>query len=155
MRKNLFWFLVTFLVIIIDQLTKLLALHYLSYGQPVAMLPLVNFTLAQNSGAAFSLLANASGWQNWFFSILAIVVSVIMTRWLLKLPASQKWTAFGLALILGGAVSNLLDRFFYGRVTDFIDFYLKNWHFATFNVADSAISIGLIILILAWKEKKK
>jgi signal peptidase II len=153
MRKNLYWLLVSGAVIVIDQVSKLLALHYLPYGQSVAVIPLVNFTLAQNPGAAFSFLSSASGWQNWFFSGIAIVVSIIIIRWLFKLSTGQRWTALALALILGGAISNLLDRLFYGRVTDFIDFYINNWHFATFNGADSAISIGIIILIFAWKEK--
>lgn len=158
MRKNIIWLLVTCAVMAIDRVSKALVLEHLFYGQPVSITPFLNFTLAENSGAAFSFLANASGWQTWLFCATAIIASIFILRWLLKLSPKQVSTAWALSLILGGAISNLLDRLFYGRVVDFVDFHIKTWHFATFNIADSAISTGIVILILFWndwKEKKR
>jgi signal peptidase II len=135
--------------LVADQVTKSWAQTYLMVGEPVPVLPHLNWTLAYNYGAAFSFLADHDGWQVWFFSILALVVSTVLLIWLARLP--RRWTAevVGLNLILGGAIGNVIDRIQAGRVTDFIDFYIGSWHYATFNVADVAISLGAFLLILS------
>ncbi|MPQ76806.1 signal peptidase II [Hydrogenovibrio sp. JE_KL2] len=138
------------LVIVLDQLTKYWANSALEFGVPVAVLPHLNFTLVYNEGAAFSFLADMGGWQRWLFSALAVAVSLVLIFWLKRLPS--KWTleVVGINLVLSGALGNVIDRLIEGRVTDFVDFYIGLWHYATFNVADIAISIGAVILL--WSE---
>ncbi|WP_044412107.1 signal peptidase II [Thiomicrospira microaerophila] len=136
------------LVVFLDQITKFLAVTYLNFADPVAVLPHFNLTLVYNYGAAFSFLADMGGWQRWFFAGLAIAVSVFLIVWLSKLKAKPTFEVLGLVLILGGAMGNLIDRILFGRVTDFLDFYYASWHFATFNIADMAISVGAAMLII-------
>ena len=150
------WLWISFVVIFIDQITKWTAEGSLELGgEAYAVMPHLNFALAYNYGAAFSFLGDQGGWQRWFFSILAAIVSLVILVWLSKLKSTEKWTAIGLSLVLGGAIGNLIDRVMYGRVIDFIDvyadwdvFFLSNGHFATFNVADIAINIGAVILVI-------
>lgn len=142
------WFWVSAVVLILDQCSKLLADTMLVLQQPVAVMPLVAIRKAYNTGAAFSFLSDAAGWQRWFFIGLALVVIAVLVTWLRRLPAGQTRTALALALILGGAVGNLIDRVVYGYVIDFIDFYYGSWHWPTFNIADSAIFIGAVLLLL-------
>lgn len=137
------------LVIVFDQLTKMWAVDTLVFGEPVAVMPNLNWTLAYNYGAAFSFLADMGGWQRWFFAGLATVVSVVLIIWLAKLPNKLNTESWGINLVLGGAIGNVIDRFLEGRVTDFIDFYIGSWHYATFNIADIAISVGAGLLILS------
>lgn len=142
-----YWLWIPALVIILDQLTKIIADQFLQYHQPVELFPMFNFTLMYNKGAAFSFLASAGGWQRWFFLILSAVVSLFLYNWLRKLKTSQKLQAIALALILGGALGNLIDRAIYGHVIDFIDVYFKQHHWPAFNIADSSIFVGAILLI--------
>jgi len=137
------------LVIIIDQITKYIAVSNLTFGVPVEVMPYLNWTLVYNHGAAFSFLAEMGGWQRWFFAGLALVVSAILMFWLSKVPSKITAEVWGINLVLGGAVGNVIDRFLAGRVTDFVDFYIGSWHYATFNVADVAITIGAGLLILS------
>ncbi len=137
------------LVIVLDQLTKLWAVDSLVFGEPVAVIPNLNWTLAYNYGAAFSFLADMGGWQRWFFSGLAFAMSAILLVWLTKLPNKFTVETWGINLVLGGAIGNVIDRVLEGRVTDFIDFYIGTWHYATFNVADIAITVGAGLLILS------
>ena len=137
------------LVIVFDQLTKMWAVDTLVFGEPVAVMPNLNWTLAYNYGAAFSFLADMGGWQRWFFAGLALVVSTVLLVWLSKLPNKLTIETWGINLVLGGAIGNVIDRFLEGRVTDFIDFYIGTWHYATFNIADIAITIGAGLLILS------
>lgn len=137
------------LVIVFDQLTKMWAVDTLVFGEPVAVMPNLNWTLAYNYGAAFSFLADMGGWQRWFFAGLATVVSVVLIVWLAKLPNKLNIESWGINLVLGGAIGNVIDRFLEGRVTDFIDFYIGTWHYATFNIADIAISVGAGLLIFS------
>ena len=116
--------------------------------QPVPVMPSFNFTLMYNRGAAFSFLAGAGGWQRWFFLALSIAIGIGLTVWLTRLRAGQTLLAVALALILGGAVGNVIDRAIYGYVIDFIDWYYGQWHWPAFNVADSAISVGAALLII-------
>lgn len=141
------WFAVV--VIVLDQITKYIAVSNLTFAEPVAVMPYLNWTLAYNYGAAFSFLADMGGWQRWFFAGLALVVSAILMFWLSKLPSKITAEVWGINLVLGGAIGNVIDRFLAGRVTDFVDFYIGTWHYATFNVADIAITIGAGLLILA------
>ena len=141
------WLWLSVLIIGIDQLTKYWAISYLS-GQPMPVLPFLNFRLAFNYGAAFSFLSDPGGWTGYLFLGLALVVSMVLTRWLFLTDAKEKYKAFALSALIGGALGNVIDRVMHGFVIDFIDFHIGHWHFATFNIADSAISIGAVVLIL-------
>ncbi len=142
------WLWLSVVVIVLDQLTKQLATASLNYAEPVAVMPLFNLTLVHNTGAAFSFLSQAGGWQRWFFAAIALVVSVGIVFWLKKLERDKLWEAVGLALVLAGAVGNLWDRVAYGYVVDFLDFYYGTTHWPAFNVADIAIVMGAALLIL-------
>ena len=160
MRKNinnLRWLWLSLLVIIFDQITKFFALHYLTFDQPIFITPFFNLTLAKNPGAAFSFLAQMGGWQGWLFGFIAILVSIVIIYWLYKLSSGKIWLPVALALILGGALGNLCDRLAHGYVVDFLDFYIGNWHWPAFNLADSAISIGAVMLIIdiIWNKQPK
>lgn len=142
------WLWLSVLVIALDLGTKALATAMLTYAEPVAVVPMFNFTLLHNTGAAFSFLAGADGWQRWFFVALAAVVSVVLVIWLKNLKREETWTAIAIALILGGAIGNVYDRVVHGYVVDFLHVYWQNWHFPAFNIADTAITIGAGMMIL-------
>lgn len=142
------WSWVSLLVIVLDQLTKLWASSALTYGEPVAVVPFVNLTLLHNTGAAFSFLSEAGGWQRWFFALVALVISAVILVWMRRLPTGKVWLAVSLALVLGGALGNVWDRIYLGYVVDFIDVYYQGWHWPAFNLADSAISVGAVMLII-------
>jgi signal peptidase II len=142
------WSLVSLLVIVLDQLTKLWASSALSYAEPVAVLPFFNLTLLHNTGAAFSFLSEAGGWQRWFFALVALLISAVILVWIKRLPSGKVWLAVALALVLGGALGNVWDRITLGYVVDFIDVYYQRWHWPAFNVADMAISVGAVMLII-------
>jgi len=134
-------------VIVADQITKQLALQFLAAGD-MPLTSFFRFALAFNTGAAFSFLASAGGWQNYFFVGVAVVVSTIILFMFRKLQPRDMQLAVALMLVLGGAIGNVIDRLRFGYVVDFIDVYYRHWHWPTFNVADSAISIGAVLLIL-------
>ena len=142
------WAWVAILVIVVDQLSKFLAEYYLELYQPVAIIPFLNFTLAYNTGAAFSFLHQAGGWQNTFFIVIALLMSLVLLVMLYRTPRKDIQFALALWLVLGGAIGNVIDRLRLQKVVDFIDFYIGEWHFATFNIADIAISIGAFLLIM-------
>jgi len=142
------WLWLTGVVLIFDQITKAWIAASLSLYDRIELLSFLNITRVHNRGAAFSFLSTASGWQRWFFTVLAFAISVMILLWLRRLPAGQQRLAAGLALVLGGALGNLWDRLQYGYVVDFIDVYYGNWHWPAFNVADSAITVGAVLLIL-------
>lgn len=142
------WLWITLLVIILDQVSKIAAEQYLVFHQPLPLMPLFNFTLVYNEGAAFSFLSDAGGWQRWFFILLSLSISVILVFWLRKLKPQQKLQTASIALILGGAIGNLIDRSLYGHVIDFIDVYYDIHHWPAFNIADSAIFVGALLLII-------
>ena len=144
MLKYLF---ITILVIVFDQASKWLMMSWLSLYETVAVMPYFNLTMAHNEGAAFSFLAQAGGWQRWFFIGLALIISSLLLVWLAKLKPTEKLEAISLSLILGGAIGNVIDRISYGYVVDFIDLYIGQNHWPVFNIADSAICIGAILLI--------
>ena len=141
------WLGLSLVLLIADQFTKILILGYYRLGDSTVVTSFFNIVRVHNTGAAFSFLADASGWQRWFFTGIGVVaVGVIV--WMLKAHPGQKLFSFALACILGGAVGNVIDRVRYGYVVDFLDFYWGTWHFPAFNIADSAISIGAACLIL-------
>jgi len=141
------WLWITLLVVVLDQITKTVAVDSLELYQPAAVFPGFNFTLMYNKGAAFSFLSDAAGWQRWFFTVIAIGVSIGIVIWLKRLPADHRLTAISLALILGGAIGNVWDRIVLGHVIDFIDVYYATYHWPAFNIADSAITVGACLLV--------
>lgn len=141
------WLWLSGVVIALDQLTKYLADTYLKFHQPVPLVPMFNLTLSYNKGAAFSFLSEAGGWQRWFFTALAMVISVVLIIWIKRLKENELWNAVALSLILGGAIGNVIDRVLLGHVIDFLDVYYQQWHWPIFNIADSAISVGVAILL--------
>ncbi|MCO6412414.1 MAG: lipoprotein signal peptidase [Thiogranum sp.] len=141
------WLGLSALIVVLDQITKLIAVQQLVYGQPLPVLPFFNLTLMYNPGAAFSFLSDASGWQRWFFVAVSSIASVLLVWWLHKLESGQWLLALALALVLGGAVGNLIDRLWLGHVVDFIQLYYRSFYWPAFNVADSAISVGAVLLI--------
>ncbi|MEI7796231.1 MAG: signal peptidase II, partial [Methylococcaceae bacterium] len=116
--------------------------------ESMAVMPFFNLTYVHNTGAAFSFLSEAGGWQRWFFAALAIVMSTIMTIWLTRLKENETLLAVSLSLILGGAMGNLIDRLAYGYVIDFLDVYYGTYHWPAFNIADSAITIGVTLMLV-------
>ena len=142
------WLWLSLLIVILDQASKWLAEALLVPFQPLPLMPLLNLTLMYNDGAAFSFLANAGGWQRWLFAGFAVIMTLALSLWLLRLDKGESVTAATLSLVIGGAIGNLIDRVQTGRVVDFIDFYVGTWHWPAFNVADSAISIGIVLLLI-------
>jgi signal peptidase II len=140
------WLGVSALVIVLDQWSKAAINSHFAYGESMALAPFFNLVLVHNHGAAFSFLNDAGGWQRWLFSALAVIAAVWITL-LLRKHLQQKLFCFALALILGGALGNLIDRISYGYVVDFLDFYWNGHHFPAFNLADSAITCGAVLLL--------
>ncbi|MBI2380824.1 MAG: signal peptidase II [Gammaproteobacteria bacterium] len=156
------WLWLSALVLVLDQASKLYVAAHFQYGEAVNVLPFFDLRYVHNTGAAFSFLSDAGGWQRWFFAGLAAVISLGLVYWLKTLPRAERWNACALALILGGAVGNLYDRVAYGYVIDFLDFYfgffrpiLGTEHFPAFNIADSGICVGAIMLVIDSFRKKE
>lgn len=141
------WLALALVILIADQLTKMLILDHYRLGDSTVVTGFFNIVRAHNPGAAFSFLAGASGWQRWFFTGIGVVATLVIL-WMLKAHAGQKLFSFALACILGGAVGNVVDRMMHGHVVDFLDFHWAGWHFPAFNIADSGITIGAACLIL-------
>ena len=150
------WLWLTVLVLVIDQASKTYFDSSLQMYQRIVVIPdFFSWTLAYNSGAAFSFLADSSGWQRWLFALIAVVVSTVLLVWLKRLGRNDTWLAIALALILGGALGNLYDRIAYGHVIDFILVHWEHRLFPAFNVADSAICVGAVMLALDMFKSKK
>ncbi len=143
------WLALAGLVVILDQVTKLVILRFFALGDRVELTPFFNLILTYNPGAAFSFLADAGGWQKWVFMALALGISAWIVS-MLKNHGEQRLLSLALTLIMGGALGNVIDRFAYGAVVDFLDFHWGGWHFPAFNVADSAITIGAVLLL--WEQ---
>jgi signal peptidase II len=141
------WLALSALVIVLDQLAKYAITRHFQLNEALEIAPFFNLVLAHNQGAAFSFLHDAGGWQRWFFSAIAVIASVWIV-WLLRSHKEQKLFSFALAFIMGGALGNLIDRVAYGYVVDFLDFHWDTYHFAAFNLADSAITCGAGLLLL-------
>ena len=143
------WLLLSLAVILVDQASKWFVAAHMTPFQTVYVLPVFNIALLHNTGAAFSMLAGASGWQRWVFMALAVVVASLIAVWLARMPrGGARWIAAALALVAGGAVGNVIDRLAYGYVVDFLQFHWQGWYFPAFNAADSAITVGAAIFLL-------
>ncbi|HVW52719.1 MAG TPA: signal peptidase II [Trinickia sp.] len=141
------WLGISLIVILFDQLTKIAVTKVFAYATPHVVTPFFNFLLIFNRGAAFSFLSTASGWQRWAFTALGVIAACVIV-YLLKRHGNQRLFCTALALIMGGALGNVIDRLVHGRVIDFLDFHVGNWHWPAFNLADSAIVIGAALLVL-------
>lgn len=148
-NPNLKWLILAILVIALDQLSKYLISFFMIPEETIQVLPFFSLFYIFNTGAAFSFLEHASGWQEWFFGGLAIIVSLAILNWLIKAPPMKRaLTKFSLMLIMGGAIGNLIDRTVFGYVRDFLYLYWHDFHWPSFNIADSAICVGAILLIV-------
>lgn len=144
------------LAIILDQWSKHAVMDSITLYQSVQVTSFFNLTHTRNYGAAFSFLSDSGGWQRWFFTIIAIVVSIVIIRWLKATPKAQVMLPIAFSMILGGAIGNLYDRLVYGYVVDFLHLYYQQWHWPVFNIADSAICAGAFLLIVdMFKNKDK
>ena len=141
------WLGLALIILLADQFTKVLIVGNYALGDSTYVTNFFNVVRAHNTGAAFSFLAGAGGWQRWFFTGIGLVAAIFMV-WMLKSHSGQKLFSFAISLILGGAIGNVIDRLWHGYVVDFLDFHWKTMHFPAFNVADSAISVGAVCLIL-------
>jgi len=141
------WLWLSLLALVLDQASKLFIDHSLQLYESIPVMPSLNITYVHNIGAAFSFLSEAGGWQRWFFAGIAFVMSIVISIWLKRLQAHENLLAAALSLVLGGAVGNLIDRLAYGYVIDFIEIYYQSWHFPVFNIADSAITLGVILML--------
>ena len=141
------WLTLALLLLIADQFTKVLILGYYQLGDATYVTSFFNIVRVHNSGAAFSFLASASGWQRWFFTAVGVGAALFIVHMLRSHPG-QKLFSFAMACILGGAIGNVIDRLLHGHVIDFVDMHYAGWHFPAFNIADSAITIGAVCLIL-------
>lgn len=142
---RLWWLML--LVLVADQISKQVVIANMQLFDSIELLPFFNFTYVRNYGAAFSFLSDAGGWQRWFFTMIAVVISAVLAVWLARNSKTQLKLNLALSLVLAGAIGNLIDRSIYGYVIDFFHLYYQNWHYPAFNIADSAICIGAALLI--------
>ncbi len=142
------WLWLSLLVLIVDQASKLVVDSSMQLFESISLFQFFNLTYVRNTGAAFSFLSQAGGWQRWFFAALAILMSTIIVIWLIRLKRHETLMAAALSLVLGGAIGNLIDRVAYGYVIDFLDVYYQDWHWPAFNIADSAICIGVGLMLI-------
>jgi signal peptidase II len=147
------WLSVSLLIIIADQLSKAWITSNFFYSETYPLLPILQITHVNNFGAAFSFLSDQAGWQRWFFVVISVAASILLTVWIVRTPMNKKWLLTALTFILGGAVGNLIDRITLGYVVDFISVHYQNHYFPAFNVADSAITVGATMLFIdMWLE---
>jgi len=142
------WLWLSVVALILDQWSKIAIDGSMRLYESIVLFPGFNLTYVHNTGAAFSFLSEAGGWQRWFFAAMALIISVVLTIWLSRLKKYETLLAVALALVLGGAIGNLIDRLAYGYVIDFLDVYYQTWHWPAFNIADSAISVGVFLMLL-------
>lgn len=154
-QTGLRWLWVSVVLIIVDHLSKAWVAQHLIFQEPIRVLPFFNLTLAYNTGAAFSFLNSAAGWQNIFFTLLAFVVSLFLLVWLSRVRVTERWLSIGLCLILGGALGNAWDRLTLHYVIDFLSFHWGDWHFAIFNIADAGISVGAFMLFIHMLKREQ
>ncbi len=142
------WLGLSIVVVLLDQASKLWIDSTMRLFESIPLTSFFNLTYVHNTGAAFSFLSEAGGWQRWFFAVLALVISGVLIVWMIRLQAHERLMAVALSLVLGGAIGNLIDRVAYGYVIDFLDFYYQSWHWPAFNVADMAICLGVFLMLL-------
>jgi signal peptidase II len=141
------WLLLAVVLLVLDQWTKQLVVERFELFERLPVMPHFDLVRLHNTGAAFSFLANASGWQNWFFALVALLVSGVLLWWFFQQPAGRVVVPLGLVLVLGGAIGNLVDRLAQGYVVDFVLLYYDRWSFPAFNVADMGITVGVMLLL--------
>ena len=141
------WLWLSLLAVILDQVSKLVIAGSMKLYESIEIMPFFKLTYVHNPGAAFSFLSEAGGWQRWFFAGLALAISAVIAVWMTRLKKHETLLAVALALVLGGAVGNLIDRLAYGYVIDFLDVYYQSWHWPAFNIADSAITLGVMLML--------
>ncbi|MEH6651033.1 MAG: signal peptidase II [Motiliproteus sp.] len=155
-QSGLTWLWLALLLLVLDQASKLVALNLLEYARPVTLLPVFDLTLLFNKGAAFSFLADQPGWQRWFFSSIAVAVGAYLLLWLSRTPKAERRLNIALTMVLAGAIGNLIDRLSYGHVVDFISLHWQQYYYPAFNVADSTITVGVVLLLWdAWVSGKQ
>jgi len=142
------WLWLSLIALVLDQWTKIAVDGSMRLYESIAIIPGFNLTYVHNTGAAFSFLSEAGGWQRWFFAAMALIISAVLTVWLYRLKSHETLLAVALSLVLGGAIGNLIDRLAYGYVIDFLDVYYQSWHWPAFNIADMAISVGVFLMLL-------
>jgi len=142
------WYILSAFVVLADQVTKNIVTENFLYGENLNVFSGFNLILIHNTGAAFSFLSDAGGWQRWLFLLISLIVSIILAAWLYRLKKTQFFMSLSLSLILGGAIGNLIDRIFLGYIIDFIDIYYKSYHWPVFNIADASITLGVTIFII-------
>jgi signal peptidase II len=142
------WLWLTGVVVALDQFTKWMVDASMGLYETIELTPFFQLTYLRNQGAAFSFLSQAGGWQRWFFILLSAAASIGISIWLRRLRPDQWWEAIAWALVLGGALGNLIDRIAYGYVIDFLDVFYRGWHWPAFNIADSAITVGVAMLLI-------
>jgi|SRR3972149_2808269 len=153
--KKHIWIFIAILVFALDRVSKILVLDYMPIEEAINIFPMFNLFLTFNTGAAFSFLEQAGGWQEWLFGAIAIGVSISLIIWQFKITTKHLWLKIALALIIGGTLGNLYDRVIFHKVIDFLDFYFRQWHYPIFNIADSAICVGAIMLIIDIMRKER
>jgi len=149
-KKNsglMLWLGIALVVVLLDQASKIMMSQFLLYGQSETITSYFNLVMVYNKGAAFSFLSDQPGWQRYFFTAVSVIASLFIL-WMLRRNPTQRLFCWSLALILGGAIGNLIDRIAYGHVIDFLDFHVGGWHWPAFNVADSTITVGAILFVL-------
>lgn len=153
------WLWLALVVLVVDLGSKQWVMTHFQLGESLPLIPFFNLTYAHNPGAAFSFLADKDGWQRWFFAVIALAITAALLVMMYRSSASQKLNNIAYAMIIGGAVGNLTDRLVHGYVIDFVDFYINNWHYPIFNIADAGICIGALLIVLEGffvsSEKKK
>ncbi len=149
------WLWISIVIILIDQITKQWIIRHLTLQEIIPLTPFFNLTFTTNKGAAFSFLSQSGAMGFWLLSLFAAIVTLILIIWLYRTPRQKRLLSIGIAFIIGGALGNLIDRILYGHVIDFLDFYLDNWHWPAFNVADSAIVLGAFLWVLDFLKKKE
>lgn len=142
------WLWLSLIVLVLDQWSKIAIKGSMYLYQSIAIIPGFKLTYVHNTGAAFSFLSEAGGWQRWFFAGMALIISGVLTVWIYRLKKHELLLAVALSLVLGGAIGNLIDRLAYGYVIDFLDVYYQTWHWPAFNIADMAISVGVFLMLL-------
>ena len=147
-KKAWAWLWLSAIVVFLDQITKYSVIQHLKYGEPKVIFPFFNLNINFNTGAAFSFLGGASGWQVYLFAAISLLVTLFLVIWLSRIKRSEWLVGLGVSLIIGGALGNFIDRVRLNYVIDFFDFHIKHWHYDTFNVADSAVCIGAFLLVV-------
>jgi signal peptidase II len=154
-QTGLRWLWITLIILAVDRITKISIQHQFQLYDSIRVTSFFNLTLAYNKGAAFSFLNSAPGWQMWMFGAIATLVSASLVIWMLRLKKTERWVSIALAFIVGGAIGNLWDRICYGHVIDFIQWHIGNFYWPVFNIADSAICVGAVMLVLDAIFRKK